>query len=341
MMGSWSTPFPATEFTQSQTNSSICEIQDGFLAVTLPVMYSLIFIISLLSNMLALWVFWLHMQRKTSITVYMRNLALSNLLLSLCLPFRVAYQNQSSPLILCTVVGAFFYLNMYVSIMFLSLISLDRYLKIIRPLQQSKIHTLPCSTVAARVVWLAYAIFTLSFFFKTREKGPYADNCFHCRSKRPLGAALNMVAVATFFIHLPLFLYFYGKISAKLHNVSSGKAQQQSRRTSSRSITKTFVVLVIFTVCFAPYHFVRMPYILAQRDVISSTQWKQALHLTNKLVLCILAPNSCLDPVIFFFLSSSFRKAVLCTIQGKLKRALLRNQGALNHSKSITEPGQD
>ncbi|XP_005301375.3 probable G-protein coupled receptor 34 [Chrysemys picta bellii] len=341
MMGSWSTLFPATEFTQPQTNSSVCEIQDGFLAVTLPVLYSLIFIISLLSNMLALWVFWRHTQRKTSITVYMRNLALSDLLLSLCLPFRVAYQNQSGPLILCTVVGAFFYLNMYVSIMFLSLISLDRYLKIIRPLQQFKIHTLPCSTVAARVVWLTYAIFTLPFFFETREKRPCANKCFHFRSKRPLGAALNMIAVATFFIHLLLFLYFYGKISAKLHEVSSGKVQQQSRRTSSRAITKTFVVLVIFTVCFVPYHFVRVPYILAQLDVISSTQWKQALHLTNELVLCISALNSCLDPVIFFFLSSSFRKAVLCAIQGKLKRALLRNQGALNHSKSITEPGLD
>ncbi|XP_006111422.1 putative G-protein coupled receptor 34 [Pelodiscus sinensis] len=332
--------FPTSAaFTASQSNSSHCEIQDGFLAVTLPVMYSLIFISGLLSNMLALWVFWCHTQRSTSITVYMRNLALSDLLLSLCLPFRVAYQNQSGPLILCTIVGAFFYLNMYVSIMFLSLISLDRYLKIIRPLRQFKIHTVPCSTLAARVVWLAYAVFTLPFFFETRGAGACADKCFHFRSKRPLGAALNLVAVATFFIHLLLFLYFYGKISAKLQKVSSGKAQQQGRRPGSRAITRTVVVLAIFSVCFAPYHAVRVPYVLAQLDVISSTQWKQALHLANELVLCISALNSCLDPVIFFFFSSSFRRAVHGTIHGKLKRVVLRNQGALNHSKSITEPG--
>ncbi|XP_074864168.1 putative G-protein coupled receptor 34 [Carettochelys insculpta] len=340
-MGTWSTSVPAPEFTQPQSNSSSCEIQDGFLAATLPAMYSLIFISSLLSNTLALWVFWHHTQPNTSITVYMKNLAVSDLLLSLCLPFRTAYQNQSGPLVLCTMVGAFFYLNMYVSILFLSLISLDRYLKIIWPLQQFKIHTLPCSTAAARVVWLACAIGTLPFFFERREEVPCANKCFHFRSKRPLGAALNMVVVAAFFLHLLLFLYFYGKISATLHKAPLGKVQQQSQRTRSKAITNILVVLIIFTVCFAPYHSVRVPYILAQVDVISSTQWKQALHLANELVLCISALNSCLDPVIFFFLSSSFRKAVLCTIQGKLKRALLRNQGAPHHSKSITELGLD
>ncbi|XP_019337448.1 probable G-protein coupled receptor 34 [Alligator mississippiensis] len=335
-MDSNCTLFPTTELTQARSNDSSCEIKDGFLSVTLPVMYSLIFIISLLSNILALWVFLYGTQRKTSIMVYMRNLAMSDLLLSLCLPFRVVYQNQSGPLILCSLVGAFFYLNMYVSIMFLSLISLDRYLKIIRPLQQFRIHTVPCSTTVSRLVWLVYGIFMIPFFFETRNKSPCDQQCFHFRSKSTVGATLNMIAVATFFILLLLFLYSYGKISVKLHGVS-GKSQQQSKKTSVRAIAKTFVVLVIFSVCFTPYHLVRVPYILAQVEVISSMQWKQALHLANELVLCISAFNSCLDPVLFFFFSSSFRKAVLRTVQGKLKRVLLRNQGGLSYSRSVTE----
>uniref|UniRef100_A0A8C2TEU9 G-protein coupled receptors family 1 profile domain-containing protein n=1 Tax=Coturnix japonica TaxID=93934 RepID=A0A8C2TEU9_COTJA len=237
-------------------------IHDGFLSVTLPVMYSLIFAIGLLSNVLALWVFSHSMQRQTSITVYMRNLALSDLLLALCLPFRI----------------------------------------IIRPLQKYRIHT-SCD-----------------------------HKCFHFRSKSTTAAALNMAAVAAFFIVLLLFLYFYGKIFAKLHQVSSMKAQQLNKKTSMRAITKTFVVLIIFIVCFTPYHTVRIPYILAQIGAISSLPWKQGLHLANELVLCISALNSCLDPIIFFFLSSSFRRAVLCTIQGRLKGALLSNQGRLTPS---------
>ncbi|XP_009685965.1 probable G-protein coupled receptor 34 [Struthio camelus] len=337
MMDSLSTPFPASEVTEYRRSNSCCQIQDEFLSVTLPVMYSLIFVIGLVSNTLALWVFSCSVQRKTSITVYMRNLALSDLLLSLCLPFRIAYQNKSEPRIFCNIVGAFFYLNMYVSITFLSLISLDRYLKIIRPLQKFKIHTMSCSTMASGVVWLVHSAFMLPFFFETKGKGPCDHKCFHFRSKSTVAAAFNMVAVATFFILLLLFLYSYSKIFARLHRVSSVNAQQLNKRTSMKAITKTFVVLIIFIVCFTPYHIVRIPYVLAQVGVISSLPWKQGLHLANELVLCISALNSCLDPVIFFSLSSSFRRAVLCTIQGRLKRALLRNQGGLSYSRSVTE----
>uniref|UniRef100_A0A8C3PL46 G-protein coupled receptors family 1 profile domain-containing protein n=1 Tax=Calidris pygmaea TaxID=425635 RepID=A0A8C3PL46_9CHAR len=255
--------------------NSCSEIRDEFLSVTLPVMYSLIFIIGLLSNALALWVFWCGAQRRTSITVYLKNLALSDLLLSLCLPFRIAFHSKSD---------------------------LDRYLKIIWPL----------------------------------GKGPCDHKCFHFRSKSTTAAALNMVAVATFFILLLLFLYFYSEIFAKLHRVSSVKAQQLNKKTSTRAISKTFIVLIIFIVCFTPYHVVRIPYILAQVGTISSLPWKQGLHLANELVLCISALNSCLDPVIFFLLSSSFRRAVLCTIQGRLKRTLLRHQGGLSHSSGGT-----
>ncbi|XP_035179316.1 probable G-protein coupled receptor 34 [Oxyura jamaicensis] len=337
VMDSLSTVLPTSEVTEHRLGNSCSQIRDEFLSVTLPVMYSLIFIVGLLSNTLALWVFSCSVQRMTSITVYMRNLALSDLLLSLCLPFRIAFQNKSEPRIFCNVVGAFFYLNMYVSITFLSLISLDRYLKIIRPLQKFKIHTVACSTVASGLVWLVHLAFMMPFFFETREKGPCDYKCFHFRNKSTTAAAFNMTAVVIFFILLLLFLYFYGKIFAKLHRVSSVKAQQLNKKTSMRAITKTFVVLIIFIVCFTPYHIIRIPYILAQVEAISSLPWKQGLHLANELVLCISALNSCLDPVVFFFLSSSFRRAVLCTFQGRLKRALMRNQGRLNHSRSVTE----
>ncbi|XP_065585829.1 probable G-protein coupled receptor 34 [Cyrtonyx montezumae] len=328
---------PASEVTELYMGNSCCQIHDGFLSVTLPTMYSLIFTVGLLSNVLALWVFSCSMQRRTSITVYMRNLALSDLLLTLCLPFRIAFQGRSEPHVFCNIVGAFFYLNMYVSISFLSLISLDRYLKIIWPLQKYRIHTVSCSTLASGMVWVVSSAFMMPFFFEKRGKGPCDLKCFHFRSKSTMAASFNMATVAAFFIVLLLFLYFYSKIFAKLHQVSSMKAQQLNKKTSTRAITKTFVVLIIFIVCFTPYHIVRIPYILAQVGAIASLPWKQGLHLANELVLCISALNSCLDPIIFFFLSSSFRRAVLCTIRGRLKGALMSNQGRLTPSRSVTE----
>ncbi|XP_061454181.1 probable G-protein coupled receptor 34 [Rhineura floridana] len=329
---------PHGELPRNASNASACEIQNGFLAETLPVLYSVISLFSFFSNVLALWVFQFGMQKTNSITVYMKNLAISDLLLALCLPFRVAYVNASGPFILCKVVGIVFYITMYVSILLLSLISLDRYLKIIRPLQQFQIHTVPHSTNASRAVWLLCIAAMLPYCFENGSSSePCSHKCFHFKKRSTLAAVFNMIAVVIFFFLLLFFLYSYSKISLKLHTVSLKKTQQQSKRISTRAISKTFVVLVIFIICFTPYHVVRVPYILAQVGIISAKWSTQALHLANELVLCISALNCCFDPVIFFFLSSSFKRAMVATTHGKLKEALQKNPEAVSHRKSITD----
>ncbi|KAM8952838.1 putative G-protein coupled receptor 34 [Pelodytes ibericus] len=317
-----------------------CRIHDGVLSEMLPVTYSIVCVVSLLSNTLALFVFSANCQRCTSIIIYMKNLAVADLLLSLCLPFRVAYQNNDGPPILCKIVGAFFYLNMYASIMFLSLISLDRYLKIIKPLQQYKIHSISWSTRATQIVWLINIIFIIPFLFEKQGNEPCSQKCFHFKQKGSIGAAINLSAVLVFFIILMLFVYFYGKISSKLHHASLVKTQPQTKRNSSRAMKKSFIVLVIFIVCFVPYHVVRVPYILAQIEVIASLSWKQTLHITNELVLCLSAFNSCLDPVIYFFLSDSFKRAIICTFHGKLKLIVNNQEKNSSHVFNLPQPSR-
>ncbi|XP_048369761.1 probable G-protein coupled receptor 34 [Sphaerodactylus townsendi] len=332
-----SAPFLTSESPGNGSNDSACSLQDDLLAVTLPVAYPIISITGLFFNMLALWVFHFGTQKTNSITVYMKNLALSDLLLALCLPFRAAFHNQSGPLMLCQVVGIIFYFTMYVSIWLLTLISLDRYLKIIRPLQQFRIHTVTYSTAASGVVWLVCGAMMLPFFFSAGSNGPCPPKCFHFKYKKVPGPVLNLIAVAAFFVLLGFFFYSYCKISLKLRRVSLRKTQQQSKKTSSRAVTKTFVVLAVFIICFTPYHAVRVPYVLAQVEIISDPGRVQTLHLANELALCISALNCCLDPVIFFFLSSCFKRAMLAALRGKLKAAFRKNEGVLNSGRSITD----
>ncbi|KAM3827650.1 putative G-protein coupled receptor 34 [Vipera latastei] len=307
---------------------STCRIQDGFLTETLPAMYSIIAIIGFLSNLLALWVFTLGSLKTNSITVYMKHLAIADLLLSLCLPFRVAYQNHSGPPALCKMVGMVFYITMYVSILLLSLISLDRYFKIIKPLQQFRIHTKSFSTSTSLVVWTVCFTTVLCFLLDTSRSGPCDHKCFHFKYRSTNGGILNMVAVTFFFLLLFSFLYSYGKISLRLRAVSLKKTQQHSKRMNTKIVIKTFVVLVVFIVCFVPYHMVRIPYVLAQMRIIPE-QNIQALHLANELVLCISTLNCCFDPVIFFFLSSSFKRSLLDTTLRKLKWVSQNNQRVL------------
>uniref|UniRef100_W5N8J3 Probable G-protein coupled receptor 34 n=1 Tax=Lepisosteus oculatus TaxID=7918 RepID=W5N8J3_LEPOC len=306
----------------SVDNSSIvytnttCEIQDQFLSLVLPASYSVIFIIGLLSNTVALCVFFFSKKTNSSISVYMKNLAIADFLLVLCLPCRIYYHNRHGPYLLCKTVGVFFYINMYASILFLSLISMDRYLKIIKPVWVYKIQKVEWSQRTTRAMWIILVCGMLPFFFENKGTQPCDDVCFHFHKKSLVGGIINLIVVGFFYFLSLIFLGFYGKIAMKLKKMFLGNAPQKAKSRKTSAIIKTFLVPVIFTLCFMPYHVVRVPYVLSQMNIIQELNSKQTLHILNELVLCLSALNSCLDPIIYFFLSCTFRKTILCAIQG-------------------------
>uniref|UniRef100_A0A3B1IPX3 G protein-coupled receptor 34 n=1 Tax=Astyanax mexicanus TaxID=7994 RepID=A0A3B1IPX3_ASTMX len=124
----WSSAILDSDLNQS------CSLEEESLRVPFAVLYSLLFLFGLAGNVLALWVFLFLHSRHNSVRVFLINVALADLVLVACLPFRVLYHAMGNywPLgpRMCKVVGNLFYMNMYVSITLLGLISLDRYVKI-------------------------------------------------------------------------------------------------------------------------------------------------------------------------------------------------------------------
>ncbi|KAI1903596.1 hypothetical protein AGOR_G00028830 [Albula goreensis] len=319
------------------TQGDTCEIEDGVLSLVLPTCYSIIFILGLLSNTLAVGVFLLRRRSNSSIAVYMRHMAVADLLLVLCLPLRIYYHNREGPFQLCKMVGIFFYINMYASIMFLSLISFDRYLKIVKPILVLKVQKAAWRHRTAYAVWALMICGMVPFFLGNKNYHPCDKVCFHWHKKSLFGGVINLLTVVLFYIICLLFLCFYGKITVKLRSMTLGNGDEQAKNRKSRIVVKTFVVPVIFTVCFMPYHIVRVPYVLSQMGVIVDQTTTQTLHLLNELALCLSALNSCLDPVIYFFLSCTFRKTIICAIQGKFKKMYAMNQRRTSVVKSVTE----
>ncbi|XP_048853759.1 G protein-coupled receptor 34 like [Brienomyrus brachyistius] len=325
---------PGTTLPVDIPTNHTCDIDDRFLYLVVPVGYSVIFILGLLSNLVALCIFFLK-SSTLSITVYMKNLVIADLLLVLCLPIRIYYHNKEGPFFLCRMVGISFYVSMYASIVFLSLISLDRYLKIIKPVQVFRIHRAEWSRKTACIVWAVFACSTFLLLLCEKGTEPCDKICFHFHRKRPAGGAINLVVVALFFILFLVFVCFYGTIGAKLSTMTLGGSDLQARSRKKKIVVRTYVVPAIFTLCFFPYHVVRVPYILSQMDVIMDVSIQQQLHMANELMLILSAVNSCLDPVIYFFLCSAFRKTVRCAVQGRCKLSM--NERAVSFNRSANE----
>lgn len=134
----------------------------------LAVLYSIFFVLGLVGNIVALWVFFCIDSKKNSVRVFLINVAFADLLLVVCLPFRILYHSQGNIWNLgptmCKVVGNLFYMNMYISITLLGFISVDRYLKIHRRTGvQQRLRSTRWSMALCVAIWIVGLALTLVF----------------------------------------------------------------------------------------------------------------------------------------------------------------------------------
>lgn len=140
-------------------------VDNETLRVPLAVMYSVMFVLGLIGNLLALWVFFCVHCKKNSVRVFLINLAFADLLLVVCIPFRVHYHsvgnNWTLDPRLCKAVGHLFYMNMYISITLLGLISIDRYMKIYGSTKmRRRLQSTTWSILLCAFLWImAFALF--------------------------------------------------------------------------------------------------------------------------------------------------------------------------------------
>ncbi|XP_006864346.1 PREDICTED: probable G-protein coupled receptor 34 [Chrysochloris asiatica] len=323
---------------KTSTVTTTCPMEEKLLSTVLTICYSIIFIVGLFGNIIALYVFLGIHRKRNSIQIYLLNVAVADLLLIFCLPFRIVYHiNQNKwtlGVILCKVVGTLFYMNMYISIILLGFISLDRYIKINRSIQQRKAITVKQSVYVCCTVWIIALAGFLTMIISTLKTEGYNSTstmCFHYRDRQNAKgeAIFNYLIVAMFWLIFLLIILSYIKIGKNLMRISKKRSKFPNSGKYATTARNSFIVLIIFTVCFVPYHIFRFIYINSQLNK-SPCHWKEIAHKTNEIMLVLSAFNSCLDPVMYFLMSSNIRK-IMCQLLFR------RFQGESSRSESTSE----
>lgn len=306
-----------TEMQKEDNSTPECgnSLNDGSIRVPLAVFYLLIFLLGLAGNLLALWVFLRLHSKKNSVRIFLINQAFADLVLMICLPFRVVYHanhdNWNLPPVLCRIVGNVFYMNMYVSIILLGLISIDRYMKLQRVSSKQKFLSNKQSILTCCLVWvIATAIMTPLIVLGGDHT--QSNKCFQYKYLHNVKwkACINLAIMVVFWLIYGTLVTSYGRISMGLLQVSKEKPDFPNADKYKRTAKKSFFVLFLFTLCFVPYHLVRIFYIYSQITVVSC-QFVKVVDKLNELSLLLSAFNSCLDPVMYFLLCSSVRRTVL------------------------------
>ncbi|XP_035482609.1 probable G-protein coupled receptor 34 [Scophthalmus maximus] len=328
-------------------NQTSCSLDDRSLRLLLVVFYSLIFLFGLVGNLFAVWVFLFLHSSRNSVRVFLINCAVADLVLLACLPFRVVYHVNGNEWALgsvaCKLVGNLFYMNMYISITLLGLISLDRYLRL-RGKGRARRglmlrlwgHSWPWSWVACAALW-GLSLMALVPMIATAEDKENSGQCFQFKQRRVAKgkAYFNAVLVALFWFVFTMLVVSYAKIASQLLRVSRDKPDLPNAQKYQRTAKKSFFVLFLFTVCFGPYHAFRPVYILSQLSEKVSCDYLRLVDHTNEVMLLFSAFNSCLDPVMYFLLSGSVRKTALQAIGHRFGNRLLFLHDATSNSSTI------
>nr|XP_033813865.1 P2Y purinoceptor 14 [Geotrypetes seraphini] len=304
-----------SENLNSSTNTSIsCVPSATITQLIVPALYCVIFIIGILLNCPTAWIFF-HISSNRSFVIYLKNVIIADLLMSFTFPFRIISDFAIGPwqmrVVMCRYSAVIFYLNMYIGIIFLGLISFDRYCKIVKPLIAPFLQSTTFTKILSGLVWVIMIILFIPNMILT-NKTPTEANSFKCTNlKNELGMswhkASSYIAVIIFWIVFSLLIFFYSVISRKIYN-SYRKFRKNSKEAKKKSSRNIFSIMLVFCICFVPYHVCRISFTQSQTTAQLSCQSENMLLYFKELTLLLSAVNVCLDPIIYFLLCKPFRR---------------------------------
>nr|XP_043897737.1 lysophosphatidic acid receptor 6-like [Solea senegalensis] len=312
----------ATNTISATNNYMSCDKNDDFKYPMYSSVFSLVFAVGFLFNLMAVYIFGCTFKQRNETTTYMINLVVSDSLFVLSLPFRIVYFIKREWLfgsVLCKISVALFYTNMYGSILFLTCISVDRFLAIVHPFRSQVIRTKRNAKLACCVVWVLILSGSLPTGFLLDTTSPKnvnssANFCFENYSKKQWKSELSKVVVfiETVGFILPLLVNVFCSVMV-LRTLKRPQTISRGGSINKKKILQMiFVHLFIFCFCFIPYNVNLIFYALVRSNVLKGCYVENVVRTIYPIALCIAVTNCCFDPVIYYFTSE--------TIQSSIKR---------------------
>ncbi|XP_015263155.1 PREDICTED: free fatty acid receptor 2-like [Gekko japonicus] len=267
------------------------------------------FLIGIPSNLLAFYTFLVKLRRKpTPIDVLLLNLTLSDILLLLFLPLKMvevsSHMTWPLPPSLCPLTSCCFYGSMYLSILSLTSISVDRYLGVAYPIKY-KLHRRPVYALVTSIMLWLLGGFHCSIIYIVRYGGsnenlpfpPNSSRCYENFSPEQFRVIFSLrLELCLVFFCLPFIitLFCYVNIIRILNSLSNVQAGRKRRAMGLAVAT-----LLNFTICFAPYNISHIVGFIQNQ----SPPWRVEGFLLSTL-------NTSMDPFIFFFSSKAIRQTL-------------------------------
>lgn len=328
---------------QNWTESYNSAFMPSVAGILIPLIYIIVCVVGLGGNTLVIHIVLRYSQTQSVTNIYILNLAIADELFMLGLPF-LAVQNAllSWPFgsLMCRLVMTVDAINQFTSIFCLTVMSIDRYLAVVHPLRSSRWRQPRVAKAVNATVWAVSFVVVLPVvvFADVLQDDGNCSIVWPEPAEVWKAAFIVYTATVGFFGPLLVICMCYLLIVIKVR--SSGRrvrATSIRRRKSERKITRMVVIVVaVFVFCWLPFYILNIVNLL----VLLPGEFRGLYYF----VVVLSYANSCANPILYGFLSDSFKRGfrkALCRSTRRVENQDLQ-QGTLgNHTLPLEEMKKD
>ncbi|XP_066566583.1 succinate receptor 1 [Amia ocellicauda] len=286
----------------------------------LSTMYALEFCFGVLGSVVVIFGCLFCIKEWKSVNIYLFNLSLSDLIFLCTLPQMVrSYASNkmaNGSYHYCIINRYILHVNLYSGILFLTCISIDRYLILKYPFRTHILlqrRTAVCTSVLIWIVVTLQIIPLLTF----QSPNTNGENARYCRDFGSLGKSPKDVliyscclTVTMFILPMVILCYFYFQIVRFLKNRNDVFENSSFRRSQKLVILAATMFLVLYT----PYHIMRNIRIASRMSVFSESTMVY-LHSVYIITRPLAFSHSVFNPVFYFLVGEQFREELLSKLK--------------------------
>ncbi|NWS46839.1 CCR9 protein, partial [Probosciger aterrimus] len=292
----------------------MCDVRQvrQFAQAFLPVFFWLIFSVGTVGNALVVLVYCKHCFRRSMMDRYLLHLAIADLLLLFTLPFwaKAASDGWIFKNLMCKVVNSMYKINFYSCSLFLTCISLDRYITIVQATKAnaSKRRQLLRSKVMCWAVWLTSMSLCIPEIIYSRSMR--VGDITVCKITYPPNISMNfrvtvLALKVTFGFFLPLL------VMVICYTLIINTLLQAKRSHKQKSLKIITMIITAFLLSQFPYNIVLLvkaisTYARAAQSCDAAGRLDIALQVTQSIAFL----HSCLNPFLYAFAGERFRTAL-------------------------------
>lgn len=340
------TPSPSSgNMTVSQDQST-----ERLLAIIVPIVFTIVVVIGFIGNMLVIIVIISNKRMVNTTNILILSLALADLFfIVFCVPFTAAaYILPQWPFgkAWCKIMQYLTYVCAYASVYTLVLMSLDRYLAVVHPIKSISIRTERNCCIIVSLAWFIILCANIPILIQFDIKyytyqGEERNKCVNIKGLD--NVQVTVIFYVSFFVlgyvvPLSLVCILYGfMLKRLLFGMVPGNQSAESIRSKKRVTRMIIIVIILFAICWLPIQIIFMIRMAGKYTTNAFNFW---LHLVAN---CLAYTNSCINPILYAFLSENFRKSfrnLLCCASPTLniyeyERTQIRGSMSTHRSEAV------